>query len=125
MRKQPTRRVAMFLCGTDANVIKLPHMTITDTGVVPALDAALRLELARRHAGMTQPELSERLGISAGTIRRYENGHGTPKRPMLMAWAAVTGVSLEWLETGQAPDRDGRGPGGSYTPTDSNREPAD
>ena len=86
-------------------------MTMMDSGVIPDLDAAMRLELARRHAGLTQDQLAAELELSVATIRRYENRQGTAKRPTLLAWAAVTGVSYEWLT--------------SYTPSDSNREPID
>lgn len=89
-------------------------MTATvDSGVVPDLTMPLRLELARRHAGHTQKSIAAELGLSHRSVQGYEQGDRTPKRPTLMAWAAVTGVSLAWLL------------GDQYTPTDSNREPAD
>lgn len=73
-------------------------MTIADTGTVPVVDQALGLELARRHANLTQRELAAEMGVSSRTVVGYERGERAAKRPTLLAWAAVTGVSLEWLE---------------------------
>lgn len=88
-------------------------MTMMQTGIVPPIELPLGLELARRHAGLTQKELADQLGLSRGSVQGYEQGLRMPKRPTLMAWASLTGVSYEWLA------------GLQYTPSDSNREPAD
>lgn len=48
---------------------------------------------------MSQLQLSELIGASKRTIGRYEDG-AEPKRPVVIAWALATGVSLDWLETG-------------------------
>lgn len=84
-----------------------------DSGVIPAVDQSLGLELARRHARLTQEQLAEQMGISKRTVAGYERAERAAKRPTLVTWAAVTGVSVEWLE------------GLEYTPRDSNPEPAD
>uniref|UniRef100_UPI002597B48D helix-turn-helix domain-containing protein n=1 Tax=uncultured Gordonia sp. TaxID=198437 RepID=UPI002597B48D len=69
----------------------------------------LRLELARRHARLSQAELAQALGVSTNTVNRYERDQVSPKRSVVMAWSMVTGVSLAWLETGEAPPPDGGG----------------
>jgi len=82
---------------------------ITDMGVVPELTLGLRLELARRQTGMTQPQLAEELGISKRTVVDFENDVRAPKRATMMGWARATGVSFAWLETGQAANPEGGG----------------
>ncbi|WP_230074902.1 helix-turn-helix domain-containing protein, partial [Rhodococcoides fascians] len=72
-------------------------------GDVPAWLPHDRLEKARRHAGLNQDELAERLGMSRRTVGSYEAGAREPKRPILIAWAMATGVNLRWLETGETP----------------------
>lgn len=57
---------------------------------------------------MTVKQLADATGISEKTINNYEAGRHAPRRPSLIAWALATGVSLEWLTTGKAPDPTGR-----------------
>jgi transcriptional regulator with XRE-family HTH domain len=59
-----------------------------------------RLAKARRAHGWTQQQLADRLGINRRTVVRLEDGSGKVTKAMLIAWAVVTGVPLEWLETG-------------------------
>ena len=75
-------------------------MTVIDTGVIPEIDLPMRMVLARRHSGLTQHEMAESLEIGIATVQRYENGRTNVKRPTLLAWAAITGVSLDWLTSG-------------------------
>lgn len=80
------------------------------SGVIPMdLPLGMRLELARRHAGLTQTELANMLDTTQLSITRYERGKRVPKSAILMAWSAVTGVDYHWLETGEAPSPDGDG----------------
>ncbi len=72
-------------------------------GDVPSWSIGDRLDKARRHIGLSQDELAERLGMSRRTIGSYEAGVRQPKRPILIAWAMATGVNLRWLETGESP----------------------
>lgn len=85
---------------------------ISDTGVIPQIDFTTRLALARKHAGLDQRQMAVELGLSPASVGGYETGTRTPKRPTVLAWAAVTGVSTDWLLE-------------LYTPSDSNREPID
>lgn len=59
-----------------------------------------RLAKARRAHGWTQQQLADRLGINRRTVVRLEDGSGKVTKAMLIAWSVVTGVPLEWLETG-------------------------
>ncbi len=80
-------------------------------GRVPSWTLADRLRKARENAALSQQELAEATGISRRSISAYEGGSGDPKRPALLAWSLTTGVSYEWLKTGEASAGD-EGPGG-------------
>jgi len=63
---------------------------------------AERLKHAREAAGLTQPELAAKIGVSQGTIGNIETG--LRKRPRdLLAIATTLGVDPHWLETGKTP----------------------
>lgn len=53
---------------------------------------------ARVFIGLDQTEMADRLGVSRRTVSRLETGQHQPTRAVLIAWAYVTGVPLEWLE---------------------------
>ncbi len=79
-------------------------------GDIPTdLPAGMRMELARRHAQMTQADMAAAIQLAPLSINRYERGLRAPKAHVLMAWAAVTGVDLTWLETGEVPSPGGDG----------------
>src|SRR5215469_942615 len=73
---------------------------LTVRGVIPHIGLAERLLIARRYAGLDQRELSALIGVSTRSIYAAENGTSRPRRPVLMAWAMATGVSLEWIVDG-------------------------
>jgi len=61
---------------------------------------AERLKRAREAAGLTQPQLAAKIGVSQGTIGNIETG--LRKRPRdLLAIAAALRVDPHWLETGK------------------------
>lgn len=70
-----------------------------------------RLRKAREEAGLSQAELAVRIGISRNTVGNHEIGIGErgPQRVVLLAWAAATGVPVEWLQTGAVPSDPGSG----------------
>ena len=55
----------------------------------------------RRKCGLTQAELAEKLNISNKTISKWENGLGYPEITQLPAIAALFGVSVDYLLTGE------------------------
>ncbi|WP_010525166.1 helix-turn-helix transcriptional regulator [Nesterenkonia sp. F] len=97
-----------------------------EIGFVPAWTQADRLRKAREVTGLTAAEFGREIGISRQSVGAAERGDAEPKRTTLMAWAMRSGVSLKWLETGEAPSPGG-GDGASkkWAPRDSNPEPTD
>lgn len=63
-----------------------------------------RLRKAREITGFDQDTFAKELGVSRGTVSKYERGTENHKRPVLLAWAKAAGVSLEWLMTGKDVD---------------------
>ena len=51
---------------------------------------------ARKNAGLTQKELSERTGIAQGDISKLENGNANPSIRTLQRLAAAMGMTLRW-----------------------------
>ena len=50
---------------------------------------------ARKNAGLTQKELSERTGIAQGDISKLENGSANPSIRTLQRLAAAMGMTLK------------------------------
>jgi transcriptional regulator with XRE-family HTH domain len=71
------------------NVLHIPTWTLGD-----------RLSKARQDAGLTVVDMAALLGTSRQTIHRYESDstgkRGVP-RTVLITWAAVTNVPIQWL----------------------------
>lgn len=67
-----------------------------EAGTIPVWTQPDRLRKAREHAGLSQDQLADRVGISRRSVSTYE-ANGTSKRPVLLAWALVCGVPLSWL----------------------------
>jgi transcriptional regulator with XRE-family HTH domain len=65
-----------------------------------------RLKKAREVTGLEQIEFADRAGIARSTVVSYERGYTVPRAVYLRAWADASGVSLHWLETGEAPAED-------------------
>lgn len=85
--------------------------TVTRTkSLVPEWTLADRLRKAREHAELEQLELSEISGISRAAISNAERGSTSPHRSTLMLWAMATGVSLNWLLTGEADEETNEAP---------------
>ena len=98
---------------------------MTNAGAVPSFGLEWRLKLALDYAGMTVQEMADYLEVSRQTMSRWLSGKGPIKRHILLSWALRTGVSMVWLETGEAPSPDDGGGGQMYGIRDSNPEPAD
>jgi HTH-type transcriptional regulator, cell division transcriptional repressor len=63
----------------------------------PVFTLGDRLTKAREIAGLSQLDMANALALSRNTVINYENGHTAPTKRKLAAWAAVTGVRVEWL----------------------------
>lgn len=60
-----------------------------------------RIASLRRSAGWSQMELARRLQISASAVGMYEQGRREPAAELLVAMAALFGVSVDYLLTGK------------------------
>lgn len=60
-----------------------------------------RLAAAREAAGLTQSALATRLGVRQKTLRAWESDLSEPRANRLQMLAAMLGVSLRWLLTGE------------------------
>lgn len=58
-----------------------------------------RLAKARKHAGITQDEMAEKLGVSHSTIAKWELDKSQPRNMLTLVekWAELTGVSPAWI----------------------------
>ena len=56
---------------------------------------------------MEGADMAKVLSVTPRTVSNYVTGKSTPSRATIVAWALATGVSLTWLETGQAPAEPG------------------
>ena len=65
-----------------------------------------RIASLRREAGLNQAELAQQLQISPSAVGMYEQGRREPSADTLVAMARLFGVSLDYLLTGQAADKD-------------------
>lgn len=72
----------------DTTAHNVPEWTLTD-----------RLRKAREHAGLTQCQLADAIGVTAATVSRAERGDGISHRTLIQ-WAQVTGVDLAWITAG-------------------------
>lgn len=98
--------------------------TYATAGQVPQWTVGDRLRKARTTTGLTAKAFADEIGISTKTALDAESDKRAPRRITLLAYAMRSGVPVEWLETGNAPQPK---PGGEglYTARDSNPEPAD
>lgn len=110
--------VTLIACRALAHYVV--HMTTDATvGIVPPVLEQHRLQIARELTGLDRQDFAAELGVSRNTVSSTENGRTKPSRLLLKAWALRTGVSLTWLETGEAPT-----PPPGWAPRGSNPEPA-
>ena len=60
-----------------------------------------RVAGAREQAGMTQADLSKRLGIKVKTLKAWEDDLSEPRANKLSMMSGLLNVSLSWLLTGE------------------------
>jgi transcriptional regulator with XRE-family HTH domain len=68
----------------------------TPGGVDDHAAVGKRIVQARRQLELTQAELAQRIGVSLGTLDRYESGQADASQ-MLMQIAEATGKPIEWF----------------------------
>ena len=74
--------------------------TTAGTTTIPSWTFGDRMAKARNHAGLTQGEIAERIGIARQSAVNYERDKTRPLEAILRAWLEVTGVDEHWLRTG-------------------------
>ena len=55
----------------------------------------------RKKSGMTQAELAAKLSVSDKTVSKWESGRGYPEITQLPTIAALFGISIDYLMTGE------------------------
>lgn len=66
--------------------LSLPHLTLGE-----------RLKKARVDSGVDQIELAFRLGIARNTLSGYETNRSVPPFDVVIEWAQLTMVKLDWF----------------------------
>ena len=56
-----------------------------------------KLKEARKNAGLSQEELSERIGVSRAAVAKWESGYGLPDIDNLKAISGLLDVSIDYL----------------------------
>lgn len=74
-----------------------------------------RLAAARDHAGLSQRDVADQLGVKTSTLLAWEEDRKEPRANRLSMLSGLLGVSLSWLMTGEgdgpeAPAEDGEMP---------------
>jgi transcriptional regulator with XRE-family HTH domain len=72
----------------------------TRQGVFPEPTLGERLQMARKHAGISVARLADDLEVSRGVVSKWENDHEIPRRAYRLAYALRCGVNVGWLEFG-------------------------
>jgi DNA-binding XRE family transcriptional regulator len=76
-----------------------------------SLLAARCREVRREHLALTQREWAAMLGVSPGTVARWEVGGGGPSLRMIRSMAGASGLPVAWffdLDQEQADEREER-----------------
>ena len=59
-----------------------------------------RIAALRRHAGMSQGQLAQLLGVSPSAVGMYEQGRREPSSDVLVQLGKIFGVSVDYILTG-------------------------
>jgi transcriptional regulator with XRE-family HTH domain len=71
--------------------------TQTAGTAIPVWSVTDRLVKAREFASMTQQDIADALHVGKRSITRYES-RDNPPRAIILAYSAVTGVPVWWIE---------------------------
>lgn len=100
------RVVSVELCNSQLSLYFLPFPCYgnprTYKGVVVMIGA--RIAALRRHAGMNQAELAQKLQVSPSAVGMYEQGRREPSAQTLLAIARIFRVSVDYLISGEVTD---------------------
>lgn len=66
-----------------------------------------RLSAARDAAGLSPTDLARRAGVSAASVKAWENDQSEPRANTLQRVAGILGVSLMWLLAGEGDGLEG------------------
>ena len=70
-------------------------LTVTQTSTLGG-----RLRTARLFAGIEQTDMADTLGVSRGSVSNYERGASTLPALVMIQWAGITRVALDWIAYG-------------------------
>ena len=77
-------------------------MKAMNSAYVPGARLCDRMRLSRVSSKLSQASLSRTLGVTASAVAQWESARGTtPGIDRLRKIASITGVSFEWLATGE------------------------
>lgn len=66
------------------------------------MESSQRIRLARRHVGLSQLQLAQKVGVQRSAVSHWESADGkNPSVAHLRAIATVAHVQFEWLATGR------------------------
>jgi transcriptional regulator with XRE-family HTH domain len=75
--------------------VKVPTDTETGSSFINPVELGDRVRAKRRSEGLSIRELAAKIGVSAPTLSRVENGRHLPERENLLKIARWTGVSID------------------------------
>lgn len=64
-----------------------------------------KIYYCRKRAGLSQEELSGRVGVSRQAVSKWETGESVPETGKLAALAAALGVTVDWLLSEDEPEQ--------------------
>jgi len=59
-----------------------------------------RIAEARKHLGLSQTKLAEKLGVTRSTVCAWESGRNKPTDALVKFFCEQFGINKEWLMTG-------------------------
>lgn len=68
---------------------------------IPTWTLGERIRKARESSGLKQSDLAPKLRVSRTAIAGWESGTHRPSYSALVLLADITGVPVEWIETGE------------------------
>lgn len=80
---------------------RIPRDTFALRLKIVRVELDLTIEEMAERCGLSQAEMALKIGVSRQSVSNYEVGATeNPRRIVLNAWAAATGVPVEWFTGG-------------------------